>query len=288
MPYAMQCPTTEARPGFALVLGLAHHLPSHTKGPHVFAPEALGYLPAVAWQPSARGLPHYNRPLGALLNDIGAFDYICRSTILFFHSAFDSYLQQRVKPLPSKSKSYLVRLACPRVLEGRCRPKLKAVLAGDLCRYLRNRIVHETAELSVEMGDKILTGWMKRDEDVAATIPWKQADENCEVLIRMTVEEMVKNAGDQQARARAEQGPVPPLDYFYMLFFFADLNRLAFQLDQSLLSEKEVEERRYCINSSRRELLREDIVVGPAIDPVEDWPAEWPQGAGGRFADGDS
>jgi hypothetical protein len=225
----------------------------------------LSHITAEAWYPNAKGKEKYRDKVSTFLAHVTentTFTY--RAVITLFSSAFEDYLETKrslIKPfgkVDTKTKwgPYLQSLCVPALnweKQVRLRKPLKllTVLKADLCRLLRNRIVHTPHVLPLSQDDAEAESWKRQLLKSLAASNWypmtkeKEKEKELSRLNRTVggkvndaVRSFVGGAAHSVARSHSLHGKVVPIEFFYMLFTFTALDALAFEIEEALLGPR--------------------------------------------------
>jgi hypothetical protein len=199
---------------------------------------ALAEMDARAWYPTTKGQPHYNKSIEGFLNDVRANEtYIYRSVIVFWHAAFESYLNERLKQYLGDVRTWgpLTKTLCfPRLLHSSKPVQLRSVLHADICREIRNSCVHRGAELPQTMNSQAVSKWQARTERDLENLFWparnpaQAVGEAAEYVFGAVAKYVRKVPVSERALEAA---------YFYSLFNFTNLRQLAGEIEEALLAD---------------------------------------------------
>jgi hypothetical protein len=199
------------------------------------ASQVLAGVKARAWYPNIKGLPHYKKSIGGFLKDVATNEtYVYRGIIVQWHAAFESFLDQRMRPFLGKVNNWgplTSTLCCPQLLHATKPVQLATVLRGDIIRKLRNECAHGHAALPQGINDNRVGEWKNHVSSDLKKRFWPETD----------LDKAVTGA-IQHVFGRVEKRiqTVPPADraleaaYFYTLFSFTNLEALAREIEAAL------------------------------------------------------
>jgi hypothetical protein len=197
--------------------------------------EVLGHIESQVWYPNSKGHMKLDRPIGDTLQAVrNNTVHVYRATLLSYYSAFETYLEQRVRPLVTRGRSwapFVKSLALPVLMPGEFPLRLNTLLRADFCRHIRNDIVHEPFTVPTSLDDSDVLRWKKLLQDDIDHAVWPAAEAAAEV--EHAARWVVGGAGMKVAEAR-RQGKRLPVEHFYMLFTFTNLDNLAFEIEEAL------------------------------------------------------
>lgn len=220
--------------------------------------DVLGHIESEVWFPSNQGRIKREDNIVSTLEQVrNNTVHVYRTTLLSFYSAFEAYLEERVESLRvSGSWGPFVRsLSAPQLRSAACALPLRAVLCADICRLVRNKMVHEgfAVPLSLdavkeEFGTKLCkagidNGW-----------PAEEMHRELDFALRQVVSQAVIHVQE----AKTKKGKSLPIELFYMLFTFTNLDTLAFSLEEALLPRSYRSEP---ISRKRDAVRRTDLIV---------------------------
>ncbi|MFY9232934.1 MAG: hypothetical protein WAO58_00565 [Fimbriimonadaceae bacterium] len=208
--------------------------------------EALGHLMTQAWYPSNQGNIKYGGTVEQVLAQTTKNTvYIYRAVVVFFVSAFERYLEARIGADRGSTRAggwgpYTQSLAIPalqatgtRMPRDRYPVQLNTLLEADFVREIRNRLVHTDRPVPHALAD----AESKRLQKNAAA--WCRGaglwNDAIESTIKLAANRVFGQAENHLKQAQRD-GKNLPIELFYTLFTFSNLDRLAFEIEEALLS----------------------------------------------------
>lgn len=200
--------------------------------------DACPGLPTNAFYRNNQGRSKYKATIARAHQDATkgrAFLY--RAVLTYFASAFESYLEAKVRPLLEKKRKnqrwgpYLGSLDIPELRNSQYPPEVETLLAADICRQIRNRVVHPPFDLPHDLRDPLVNNIREKLMTALSQHHWPVA--NAKGTVNSVVGQFF---GD--IRSHAIQAPAQSVELFYALFNFTALDRLACELDEALLPEE--------------------------------------------------
>jgi hypothetical protein len=225
--------------------------------------DVLGHIQTEVWYPNNQGRIKRDATIGQTLDQIRENTiHIYRASLLSFFSAFEGYLKAEVKHLkpPDVGWGEYVRSLSHESLRCGLEPlRLRTVLRADFCREVRNLMVHESFAVPTSLSAQYLNEWSARLQKRACDAGWPNDRLQAEVIYaqNQVIGQAIKHV--QQAKT---EGKDLPIEYFYMLFSFTNLDTLAFEIEEALRppgsrSGGEVGRKQTAVR-------RNDLVVTPA------------------------
>jgi hypothetical protein len=152
---------------------------------------------------------------------------------------------------------YSLSLAKPLLNQAAVPVRLFSVLCADVCRRIRNDIVHAPSKPLPIFGGNALTNWVANSKSNAGRGNWPDKDpKKCvdDAFLRV-----MHTALDSQNKA-ANNGKSLPIEFFYTLYTFTNLDTLAFEIEEALLPLRQLPPGR---------VLRKEAIIGrrDLIDP---------------------
>lgn len=231
--------------------------------------DVLGHLMTQAWYPSNQGNIKYRGTIGDVLGQTAKnTTSIYRAVIVFFASAFEHYLESRIGSRRNKTQGgswgpYVQSLSIPELKgngtagQGGLPVQLKTLLEADFVREIRNSLVHTSRQYPQSLDDpesrriQHLAGkWCGRVGPVTGHV---------RSLIRQSATQVFGQAENHVKQARQADKDLP-IDLFYALFTFTNLDKLAFEIEEALLRPPLPPNR---IQRKKAHVRRKDIVLGP-------------------------
>jgi hypothetical protein len=120
-------------------------------------------------------------------------------------------------------------------------------------------MIHESFSVPTSLVGAEVLEWKKRLSERACIAGWPQ--EHVSTAVDYAANQVVGQAIDHVNAAR-QRGKQLPIELFYMLFNFANLDSLAFQIEEALLDPGSSPTGR--ITRKRAAIRRSDLIIGPA------------------------
>ena len=196
--------------------------------------DVLGNIESQVWYPSSQGRIKREASLEATLQQVrDNAVHVFRATLVSFASAFELYLDERVAPLRRQRRwgPYVLSLATPPLIEAEIPVRLHTLLCADLCRLIRNKIVHEAFSELASLGSQEQSEWERKLREHACDGGWPPR--TVENAIRYATNHVIGGA-ERKVEAARRHGKEIPIEYFYMLFNFTNLDSLAFEIEEAL------------------------------------------------------
>lgn len=216
--------------GFLLADLRARPLPPQTR-----VRDVLGHIPTEAWHPNRQGRLKAEYTVETLIGTVAATGaHVYRATLVSFHSAFEQYLDERVLALRKGPRwgPLVTALSHPALLRAEVPLRLETILCADLCRVVRNQIVHDAFSAPTSRDSGKVQGWPAMARGAAVQAGWPEA-----AVVR-AVDQALARVIDRASAGVAEAaatGKTLPIELFYMLFTFANLDALACEIEEALL-----------------------------------------------------
>lgn len=196
--------------------------------------ELLGDIESQVWYPSSQGRIKREASMEASLQQVRENNaHVYRATLVSFSSAFELYLDERVAPLRNSGRwgPYAASLAIPELREAETPVRPRTILCADFCRRIRNRIVHQAFAELASLSSQEVAEWKRTLCEQARSAGWPAhaADD----AVGFAAREVIGRAEYSVETARRE-GKKLPIEYFYMLFTFTNLDSLAFEIEEAL------------------------------------------------------
>ena len=225
--------------------------------------EILGNIESAVWFPNNQGRIKRTDTIRATLDQVRANTvHTYRATLFSFFSAFEAYLETEVSHLkpPRLRWGEYVRSMCQPTLTTSTYPlPLRTVLCADFCREIRNKMLHEAFAVPTSLVGPDVQEWKSRLYERACAAGWPQMDVAAEV--DYAANQVIGQAINHVQEAR-KQGKDLPIELFYMLFTFTNLDSLAFALEEALLPPGARPSGK--ITRKKDAVRRGDLVIGPA------------------------
>jgi hypothetical protein len=201
--------------------------------------DVLGHVvDTQVWYPNRHGKIRFGENIGIYLNHVRRnTSFVYRSAIVFFLAAFEEYLLKRisadirVKTRGSGWGPYLVSLSHEKLTSGDRPIHVQTLLCADFCREIRNHIAHRPLQkLPASVDQSKIEGWL---DQLKAKNEQTLADHITNDAIKSAKDFFFGEANRCVKSARAE-GRYLPTELFYMLFTFANLDKLAIEIENAL------------------------------------------------------
>jgi hypothetical protein len=235
--------TSEVAYGYTLE-SAARQFPDAT----ILASEAFANVTTAAWYPTNQGSHKYRDTVGSFLDHVRQNTvHVYRAVILFFASAFESYLTERVAVLERVAMlklsrrnhswgPYVKSLAIPELHSAHCPIQLRTVLCADICRQIRNCMVHPPFKIPTTLSDPEVNNWRVYLFREAKSAKWPEAhtDAKLNSALDWAFSRVIGEAERQVAQAKTAKKDLP-VELFYTLFNFTNLDNLGFQIEEALI-----------------------------------------------------
>ncbi|MDP2857140.1 MAG: hypothetical protein Q8P50_04085 [Bacillota bacterium] len=204
--------------------------------PHALISDALADVYSAAWYPSNQGRKKYRARVGSFLEQVGRdLTFVSRAVIVLWYSYFEQYLEDRLRPLRIDVRSwgpYTQFLEWPFLRVSPTPLRVESVLRADLCRHVRNQIVHGS-RLPGARDDPGIVRWREaRTAELKAQAGHTDPDRLSADAIEYVVGQAINHL-----KAAAREGRSENLEHFYMLFCFTNLDALAIDIESALIPE---------------------------------------------------
>ena len=197
--------------------------------------DLLGHVATEAWHLNRQGRLKAEYSVADLAEAVAATRaHVCRATLVSFHSAFEHYLDDRVLPLRVGVRwGPLVTALSHPALRGAPVPlRLETILCADLCRIVRNQIIHDGFAAPASRHSGKVRGWPAMARGAAVGAGWPEPA--VAAAIDRALDRVIDRAAAGVAAAETA-GKVLPIEMFYMLFTFTNLDALAGEIEEALL-----------------------------------------------------
>jgi hypothetical protein len=191
---------------------------------------------AHVWFPNSQGRNRFRESTGHFLTQTQEnTTELYRLVLVGYYARHEEYLDNRALDLrDAKLKTWgpFVRSLASSVLREAPVPLLpKSVLCADVCRLVRNLIVHEpTSPLPVDLNDARVRDWSAHLFEEAVKYKWSVTKES----VKEAMFQVVGQVSNHLEQALKEGECLPP-ELFYLLFTFTNLDHLACQVEEALL-----------------------------------------------------
>jgi len=237
--------------------------PAHRDRPTV---EVLGHIQSEVWFPNNQGRIKHTDTIGQTLNQVRDNTiHVYRATLISFFSAFEAYLDSRVdslRPPNVRWGEYVRSLSHASLRTAACALSLRTVLRADFCREIRNRMIHESFDAPTSVTDAHVLLWRARLSDRALAAGWPASEVQAAVndACSQVIGQAVNHVEDG-----TRNGKSLPIELFYMLFTFTNLDSLAFAIEEAL--QPHASRPGGEISRKEKAVRRFDLVIGPELPP---------------------
>jgi hypothetical protein len=201
--------------------------------------EVHGHVPSQVWYPNNQGRIKRDETVATFLERIQQNTvHVYRATLLSFYSAFEAYLDDRVALVTGPRRHwgpFLDSLAVSRLKEAPCAVRLRTVLCADVCREIRNMMIHEFMTVPVSLADPSVSTWQGRLAGHVERNDWAAGAGAADVAFALN---QVIGQADSHLKQAASEGKRLPIELFYMLFTFTNLDSLAFEIEEALIASR--------------------------------------------------
>ncbi len=201
--------------------------------------DLFAHLPIQAWYKNDSGTGKYSLKLREHNDIIQANQTnICRSAIIINNSHFEDYLSSRLK------KDFL--LSCnlnfntKQIGDDKARiTLLKKILKADLCRLIRNDLVHRLGNNFIDIKrykDQKKESFFgilqkcKKDSFLFKNYSPREID----IEFSQAIHEVIDTATKEINIAKQSRNVDLPYEYFFMLYTFTNYDEIAFEIEQAL------------------------------------------------------
>jgi hypothetical protein len=198
--------------------------------------EVLGHVPSQVWYPNNQGRIKRDETIAKFLTQIQQNTvHVYRAALLSFYSAFEAYLNDRVGSVTGSRDRwgpFLESLKAQQLQRAGCPLQLRTVLCADICRKMRNMIVHDFMKVPADLNDQSVSNLKRSLMQDAQKHGWSN-DPALDVTFALN--QVVGQANSHMKQA-ANEGKSLPIELFYMLFTFTNLDSLAFEIEEALIT----------------------------------------------------
>lgn len=228
--------------------------------------DALGHVATEAWYPSTHGFIKYNQNVKDMQRIVQENTvHIYRAVTVSFVAAFEQYLDVRMRELGLHREArswgpYCLSLTNAALIRGNSPLRLKTLLRADVCRVLRNSVAHPSEVLACQRLDsaalKCRALLIKHLNEKIGRKAWPNC--NADKEVDDALDFTIGHAEQEQLKA-LNSGKNLPIELFYAIFTFTNLDALAFELEESTLGPGEIQNGR--IFRRRGGVRRNDLIV---------------------------
>jgi hypothetical protein len=234
------------------------------QNPERLAIDAFSEVIAEAWFPSKQGHIKFNETVGKTVSQIGEnLPHIYRTVIILFAAAFDDFLYSRVGRPPRQSFSSgwgpFYSTLPSKIPQGtKCPLRPLTLVCADICRRLRNHIVHKpNAVLPANPQNKTVEDWQIKIKSELSRTAYFSAHVQNEAITR-AFQNVIGNAANECHKA-GTTGKKLPVEFFYALYNFTNLDSLAFEIEEAIILPKTQPKGR--VRRSLKDVRRTDLIV---------------------------
>ena len=195
---------------------------------------SFGHVRSAAWFPNSQGRQKFRETTGHFLAQTQQNTMqLYRLVLLGFYTLFEEFLEESTLELKvGKSWGPFVQsLSSPALVSAPAPLPLHSVLCADLCRLVRNLIVHEpSAPLPVSLDDDRVVRWGARLLSEARANRWPAGQDDVQKALQQVIGQVANHL-----KQTSEEGKEIPPELFHLLFAFTNLDQLACQMDEALL-----------------------------------------------------
>ncbi len=195
--------------------------------------EVLGHIQSEAWYPNNQGRIKHGDTIGQTLAQVRENTvHVFRATLISFFAAFEAYLEAEVKRPKRRDGPwgpYVRSLVSLRAADSPL--PLRVVLCADVCREVRNRMVHESFKVPKSLDEACLNEWKDRLRRHALGADWPEREVDEE--LNYAFNHVIGQASNLVEEAK-KQDKTLSIEFFYMLFSFTNLDSLAFAIEEAI------------------------------------------------------
>jgi hypothetical protein len=244
--------------------------------------ELLGYVKSEVWYPNNQGRIKHEENIGSTLNEVRKNTvHVYRASLLSFCSAFEAYLDgsvpHAVKPKQWNWGPFIETLSIDSLIFAPCPVQLRTILCADLVREIRNKMIHKAFWVPQDKIDPVVLAWeeytlkkalVAKNALMETKNGWTE-DKIAEKLKNWTDDKIKENihfAKDQvvnkainHVNEGARKGKELPIELFYMIFTFTNLDSLAFEIQEALLPPDSITG--YSVTRKKAAVRRSDLII---------------------------
>jgi hypothetical protein len=198
---------------------------------------AFGHVRTAAWFPNNQGREKFTETTGRFLDQTrkNTAD-LYRHVLVGYYAYCEEYLEQRALQLRVGNAwgPFVRSLSGPALRTAPTPLLLHTVLCADLCRLVRNLIVHEPYEPLPVAVDERVKKWQTKLLKDAMSSGWPASERDSHEAVQQVIGQ-VKN----HLKGARDEGKELPPELFYLLFTFTNLDQLACQIEEALLARGE-------------------------------------------------
>ena len=220
--------------------------------------DVLGHIESQVWYPNSKGRMKLDRPIGDTLDAVRDNTVqVYRTTLSSYYSAFEAYLNERVTPITGhrdKWGPFVKWLGAPVLTHSEFPVRLETLLQADFCRHVRNEIVHSRLPVPTSLNDQAVSKWKQSLQDFASDAGWPEPTAEIDRAAQWVV-----GGAAQKVDAARRQGKLLPIEYFYMLFTFTNLDSLAFEIEEALQPQND--RTGGFVSRAAKDVRRTDLII---------------------------
>ncbi len=248
--------------------------------------ELLGYVKSEVWYPNNQGRIKHEENIESTLDEVRKNTvHVYRASLLSFCSAFEAYLDGSVGNAVEDKQwnwgPFIKTLSIGSLIFAEYPVQLRTILCADLVREIRNKMIHKAFWVPQEKNDPVVTAWEEYTEKKALAARnalretkngWPKekiaeklknwTDDKIKENIHFAKEQVV-NKAISHVREGTKKGKDLPIELFYMLFTFTNLDSLAFEIQEALLPHDSITG--YSVARKRAAVRRSDLIIDSDI-----------------------
>jgi hypothetical protein len=200
--------------------------------------EVLGHIESQVWFPNNQGRIKREDKIGTTLKQIQENTiHAYRATLLSFYSSFEAYLDAEASGVRRPGNSwgpFVWSLSDNALRSAKCPLPLRVVLCADYCRLVRNKMTHQNLSVPIKLCDPEVISWKNKLAAQACKSGWPENEVSA--AVDYAAHQVIGQAVNHVEEAKVH-GKFLPIELFYMLFNFTNLDSLAFSIEEALQSE---------------------------------------------------
>ena len=226
--------------------------------------KVLGYIQSEVWYPNNQGRIKLSDTIGTTLQQVRDNTvHVYRAALLSFFSAFEAYLDTEVDHLKPSNVSwgqYVRSLSNTSLRSAECPLPLRTVLCADVAARSAIGWCMSHPQCQRRLADSFLIDWKKDLYDRACEFGWPQSEVTAG--LSYAFDRVIGQAVNHVEEARKD-GKRLPIELFYMLFSFTNLDSLAFAIEEALQPPGARPGGQ--VSRKQAAVRRGDLIIGPAV-----------------------